>query len=473
MKGNFLKAKARKKKFIKRKEKIIDEDDSDGELSSDDEELYSQNIVGKLVNNKYLILKYLGRGTFSKVWLVLNILKNKYYALKIQDHKYTDDIIEEINIIKHIQKEINVEKEENFNEYNYGILIESFNIKINDESCICLILELLGPSVGLICDEDYDNLLNINMIKRIIYKIVTGIKSIHDSDILHNDLKPDNILFTELSPTIKEYISKINNLNIDHIYNRLIEDNTPKQVNMLPKNKRKMIKKKIKIKCAKELIKELYSKIEEINKDNNTSNLELKIENKENNEEEEFENEDNIYNLLECNLKNINVKIIDFGNSEYEKDKKQDEIYTRCYRPPENIINNEYSKKSDIWFVGCFLYELLTGEIMFELNCNNNSDFYKDRKHINLMYSYLGKIPREMSMNCEFSEDIFDSKGRIIDNKKYENINLRAKLNKRIKIEEDELDLIEDLIFKILEYNPKQRLSADKILEHKWFKNID
>ena len=82
-------------------------------------------------------------------------------------------------------------------------------------------------------------------------------------------------------------------------------------------------------------------------------------------------------NVLIDREQNNTLKIIDFGNSEYEIDKKEDEIYTRCYRPPENIINNEYSKKSDIWFVGCFLYELLTGEIMFELNCSNNSDFYK------------------------------------------------------------------------------------------------
>ena len=65
---------------------------------------------------------------------------------------------------------------------------------------------------------------------------------------------------------------------------------------------------------------------------------------------------------------NIGVKIIDFGNSEFIHEKHQDEIYTRSYRPPENILNNEYSTKSDIWFIGCFLYELLTGNVLFEID---------------------------------------------------------------------------------------------------------
>ena len=75
MKQALLKGKAKKQKFIKRKKIQYAEEDSDEYMSSDDEELYSQDILGRLVDNKYLILKFLGRGAFCKVWLVLNMLK--------------------------------------------------------------------------------------------------------------------------------------------------------------------------------------------------------------------------------------------------------------------------------------------------------------------------------------------------------------------------------------------------------------
>ena len=68
MKNALLKARAKKHKFNKRKEKVREEEDSDVSISDDDEELYSEDMVGNLLNGKYMIVKYLGKGSFSKVW---------------------------------------------------------------------------------------------------------------------------------------------------------------------------------------------------------------------------------------------------------------------------------------------------------------------------------------------------------------------------------------------------------------------
>ena len=58
-----------------------------------------------MVNNRYIIVKYLGKGSFSKVWMVLDIIDGTYYALKIQDYRYREEIDNEIKYIKIFQKE--------------------------------------------------------------------------------------------------------------------------------------------------------------------------------------------------------------------------------------------------------------------------------------------------------------------------------------------------------------------------------
>ena len=85
------------------------------------------------------------------------------------------------------------------------------------------------------------------------------------------------------------------------------------------------------------------------------------------------------------------------------------------------------------------------------------------------MYSVLGKMPKELSMNCEFSEDLFDNKGRIIKNKDIDEFNMKDKLNSRIQLNEDDYNNLEDLLYKILEYDPKKRLGTEEILNHKIF----
>ena len=104
MKGALLKAQAKKQKYLKRIEKIRKEEDSDGSLSSDDEEEVSDSMVGSQINNQYLILKYLGKGTFSKTWLVYDYLEDNFRALKLHEKKYFEELDIEIANFKKLQK---------------------------------------------------------------------------------------------------------------------------------------------------------------------------------------------------------------------------------------------------------------------------------------------------------------------------------------------------------------------------------
>ena len=97
----------------------------------------------------------------------------------------------------------------------------------------------------------------------------------------------------------------------------------------------------------------------------------------------------------------------------------------------------------------------------------------KDRFHMALMFDVLGKIPKDMAMDCEFSEDIFDNKGRVIKNKGIETRDIKSELCERIKLETEECDEIYNLLTRILDYNPRTRPTCKEILESEWYSKCD
>ncbi len=468
MKYHLLKAQAKKKKFLQNKKKQEVLDDSDGSLSSDDEESYSEDIIGKLINDKYIIIKYLGKGTYSKVWCVLDVIDNKYLALKIQDETYLEDINNEINILKTLSKNINLEEKENIYKNKFSLLYDNFDIKMNGRQYKCILFELLGESLEYLFYEENDDIITLELFKKVIYDIIYGLNQIHKKGIVHTDLKLDNILIKQVSDELKKYLVEIEKLNISEYYNTLLSNSFPDEMKLLDKNKRKMIKKKIKKKVIKDVSKSFLQQIIEINKqfineEDDSENLKLSI----------TESDLNDINNKNIDVDNFHIKIVDFGNSEYLNNTRNGSTYIRSYRPPENIVNEYYNCKSDIWVVGCILYELFNGELLFDLTDFQGSKIEKDRKHLSIMYSVLGKMPREISMNCEFNEELFDSKGRIIKNKEIEEINMKDKLNNRLKLSDEDYNNLEDLLYKMLEYDVNKRLSAEELLKHNFFENLN
>ena len=379
------------------------------------------------------------------------MVSDNYYALKIQEDKDDDTLINEIKMLSIIQK----------NDENSNIckMIDNFEVKINGRMRKAILFELLGDSLGNLVYEENDDIINIFIIRKIMVSLLEGIDILHKNNLVHCDLKLDNILFRENNKRTKKIIENIKKLEMHNSYNLILEETVNKTLKGVTKSTRKTMKKKIKKRVIKEILNENRSKIIENSKDLNMVNLNNDV------------NLDDLKDIedkykLDINLNNISVKILDLGNTEEVNYNNDDEIYTRCYRPPENIINGYYDTKSDIWVIGCLLYELIVGETIFDFFFCSKID--KDRLHLSQMFSLLGKMPKEMSLKSEYSEDYFDSKGRILKCEEKKERNLNEELTNRISLDENELILLEDFMKKMLEYDHMKRYSAEELLKHKW-----
>jgi serine/threonine-protein kinase SRPK3 len=449
MQRAIIRAAAKKNQYKNQQQKHEDSgSDSDASLSSEDEAEVSKDYVGNIYNSKYIVLKYLGRGTFSRVWLVYNLEDQQYYALKIIFEKYYEDASHEISINKMIGTD---------NKY----LAKTFDIFNNEDNNkeICLATELLGICVLDLFDKFKEEDPPIELVKKITREILMGLQELHNKKIVHTDLKQENVMldiFTNKIVKLQEYV---NTLKFKETLDEFIKIELPEDYSSYDKSKKKKHKRKCKLKAYKKFKMYVSENLTKFKKENNTMEI-IQIDDIDDIDDTDFEI-DSEYNFT--------VKIIDFGNAEHLDQKEQDEIQIRAYRPPENIINDYYDLKSDIWTLGCMVFEILTGDYLFDIDrCDKSID--RDRLHIHKMYEVLGKMPREMADMCDFSEDLFDNKGRVLKHKNCNYTSISEILINEYEYETETSKEIERFLKRLLEYDPKNRASAEELLKDPWLK---
>ena len=436
MKTLILKAKNKKQKYFsnfRNQVNILLSSSSSSSSASFDKEDNTYYFENKILNNRYIFIKYLSKGSFSNVWLIYDILEFNFKSAKIYFNKdYFDEFNNEI-------KMFNIINNKNNNIVNLTDIIQEDNVKI-------IIMELLGISlldiINDISEKKID--MNINLIKEIFKQILTGYDGLHSNKIIHADIKPDNILFNIYPNNLKQIITFIDDLDIKSIYNQFVDDLIPKDFDDFQKNKKKNVKKKVKIKSIKAIKDYLSKHIESLT----------------------YEDDSN-YDLDKLYSNNFKVKIIDFSNSEIENNIiKEDDVYVRYYRPIENILNLTFNLKSDIWAIGCVFYEIISGNYLFDINQKSN----KNSHHLyqifkTFEYQKYDKIIEK----CNYYDNFFvNNKLKIEHN--YEVLTLKEKLLQYSLLDINLLDIL-NFITLFFIYDPNLRPDTKILLLHDFLHN--
>jgi serine/threonine protein kinase len=104
---------------------------------------------------------------------------------------------------------------------------------------------------------------------------------------------------------------------------------------------------------------------------------------------------------------NVKVKIVDLGNACWFHHHFSTEIQTRQYRSPEVILGINYGPSADIWSFACMIFELITGDFLFEPR--KGETYSKNDDHLAQIMELLGKMPRKIALSGRYSKvkDIF------------------------------------------------------------------
>jgi serine/threonine protein kinase len=413
---------------------------SDSESSDYADEDLGDEYYGMILDNRYIILHKIGLGGFASVWLTYYIndpKKQYYYALKIQNPEYYSEAKIEVDTYLKIS---NIKSEYLIN------MIEHFKFKPlqSKKYAICMVFELMACSLyQLIRRGKYKKGLPPEIVYNISLQIIEGVKDIHKKlKMIHTDIKPENILIKGYEKNIKNIINELDKYNLSNMYKEMLDNE--KNIFTLS------LKKKNNIKKLKQIVKnKMKDKIilimEQIKqKPNNYNDNETDCES-----EKELENED---------LNNIKVVISDFGSIRDLNDyNKKEEIQTRYYRAPEIVLKCNFDERCDIWSLGCSIYEILTGDILF--NPEKDGSYTRDFHHIYWFYEICGDIPKWMIEKSEKKKEFFNKNGNFLA-KKPETWNIKEVIKEEKKIDiidNEKLEQVIDMIDSMLKINPNER----------------
>lgn len=492
------------------------DDDSDGYSGSDSEsEDYSDGEdegksgykkggyhpvrLGEVFNSRYIIEKKLGWGHFSTVWLCSDRQRDsehrdKMVAIKVQKSAvhYTEAALDEIDLLqcsmRMEQENQQDESQSSSGDHNSSSSQQSYVVRLLDSFAhhgpngkhMCMVFSVLGENLlAYIKRFDYRG-IPIDFVKKITSHILHGLDHLHRRcSIIHTDLKPENVL---LHPKTLPNLKQIQRERED----KMKAQNTSSLSQLdagkkLSKNQKKRLKQKLKKQKAKDEA-ERKANLQSAKEDSPTGDKQQLTELDSDLAKLTISEPPATAASADCDdhkepssqesqkqgLPFPTAVIADLGNACWTHKHFTDDITTRQYRAPEAIVGTTYSTSVDIWSLACMVFELVTGDYLFDPKEDPREVYTRDEDHLALISELCGKMPKCISAHGKFARQFFNRKSELRNIRRLEFWPLESVLRDKYHLKKEAAQSLATFLLPMLELDPSQRASAESLLDHSW-----
>ena len=442
-------------------------------------------------NSRYRIIRKLGYGSFSTVWLAKDLSDanvNKYVALKVLTADASLDQ-KESDILRTLSNSTLDHPGKRY----VMTLLDAFVHEGPNGSHQCLIFEAMGSSLGAlledyprglhgrknpvlefydeeeeaqavrelensaidigaespdtadggfdddrsvtVVEEKYGRRLPLRMAKIVLRQMLLAIDFMHRSNITHSDLQPGNVLLQlkSLSHVEEERLCQANDVKSLVPVHRI--DGKPDS--WAPK----------------------YLALNR-----------------------------SLTDYLDLNA-DVEIKVSDLGASFFTDFPPQKPVTPTGLRSPEFMCKRQTGPAQDIWSFGCLIFEFLTGRPLFAIVSYGCTKEEIDDDHFLQLHDILGPLPKYVMEMWPRSGKYFNEKGEQIcydvgessadtmEDSKSDPGSIQSLLpleacfdkHRPEGMSEEEAATVKALLRQVLRYNGGERPAASTLLEHSWF----
>lgn len=140
-------------------------------------------MIGKIISERYEVIKKLGGGGMSTVYLAEDTILNRKVAIKT----IRIPAGEKEETIKRFEREVH-----NLTQLSHKNIVNVFDVTEDDDNFYLVMEYIEGPTLSEYIQKNQP--LDTTTALNFTNQIINGIKHAHDTKIVHRDIKPQNIL---------------------------------------------------------------------------------------------------------------------------------------------------------------------------------------------------------------------------------------------------------------------------------------